>query len=645
MSAAEDPAAGLASSPLRRALAALPALLVLALCAAAFVGPLSDVDVWWHLAAGRWIVEHGALPASDPFGVWDADSACARSVLQSQWLGQAALFSAHALAGEAGVEALRVLLLVAAATLVYVRTQHAGGSVGAALTAGALAALLLTGYGGERPQLFSFALLGVAWLLVERLCRDDAPHRALAARVPYTALVAFALLLVVWAQLHGGVLLAALSLAAFATGGALTGLLGDRAAQRTAAETIATPGVTGIAAAAPAAGDAAAATAMPSPGGATTDATRATGDPVPEASPPAAASAFTASRLAFFTLLAGVPLLATLANPAGVDSWVCVATLEQGELRERVSEYQRPHVLLTAVPNLWVWAACLALLPFGLWRWWARRDFARLAAASLLAGFGVLAYRYVPFFVLAVLPWLLAELSAAAAPRGGRRGEAALVALALSLAVVVVLRSGPQRSTADGAARFPVAAVALLQTAGVEGRLFTTLGWGGYALWHLHPCITPNIDGRYLDHRAVAVYTHILWQTPFGAAAWAGGRHDLALLPWRSGSGQPYPLAQLLLRDPNWRVAAQTPHYLLAVRRGSPADRRLSAAGPFLGAAMRSAAGLASAGTPAATVHSAAPCAATMQPTALRASMVEPSALRAAGDGAAAGTARWPAEC
>lgn len=543
-----------------RALAALPTLLVLALCAAAFTGPLADVDVWWHLAAGRWIVEYGALPASDPFGVWSADSSCARSVLQSQWLGQAALFGAHALVGETGVEALRVLLLVVAAALVYVRTRGAGGSDGAALAAGALAALLLTGYGGERPQLFSFALLGVALLMAERLCRGAAPTGASATR----ALAAFALLLIVWSQLHGGVLLAALALAAFAAGAALTALIGGRAAVPAGGATQAVPAATGATAAA----------GLPYAGW------------TPATTP---ASDSMAARLAFPTLLAVLPVLATLANPAGGDSWICVATLEQGELRERVSEYQRPHALLGAMPNLWVWAACLALLPFGLWRWWVRRDFARLAAAGLLAGFGVLAYRYVPFFALAVLPWLFAEFSAAGAPRGRRRGEAALVVLALALACVLVLRSGPSRSAADG--RFPVAAVALLQAAGVEGRLFTTLGWGGYALWHLHPRIVPNIDGRYLDHRAVAVYTHQLWQTNFGRAAWVGGRHDLALLPWRSASGQPYPLVEALLRDPEWRVAAQTPHDLLAVRRGSAADDRLRAGGPLQGAAARCPAG------------------------------------------------------
>ena len=29
--------------------------------------PVSDTDIWWHLAAGRWIVEHGAIPRVDPF--------------------------------------------------------------------------------------------------------------------------------------------------------------------------------------------------------------------------------------------------------------------------------------------------------------------------------------------------------------------------------------------------------------------------------------------------------------------------------------------------------------------------------------------------------------------------------------------------
>lgn len=45
------------------------ALLVLPLLArlGAMLAPLRDPDVWWHLAAGRWIVDHHQVPVVDPF--------------------------------------------------------------------------------------------------------------------------------------------------------------------------------------------------------------------------------------------------------------------------------------------------------------------------------------------------------------------------------------------------------------------------------------------------------------------------------------------------------------------------------------------------------------------------------------------------
>jgi len=32
-----------------------------------------DPDVWWHLATGRWILQHHALPATDPFSIYGSD--------------------------------------------------------------------------------------------------------------------------------------------------------------------------------------------------------------------------------------------------------------------------------------------------------------------------------------------------------------------------------------------------------------------------------------------------------------------------------------------------------------------------------------------------------------------------------------------
>ena len=44
---------------------ALPA--VWSLRSLAFV---TDNDIWWHLATGNWILQHAAVPRTDPFSVY-----------------------------------------------------------------------------------------------------------------------------------------------------------------------------------------------------------------------------------------------------------------------------------------------------------------------------------------------------------------------------------------------------------------------------------------------------------------------------------------------------------------------------------------------------------------------------------------------
>src|SRR6266550_3162866 len=43
------------------------AIAILVVIAGAAVGPIRSYDFFWHLATGRWILEHHALPAFDPF--------------------------------------------------------------------------------------------------------------------------------------------------------------------------------------------------------------------------------------------------------------------------------------------------------------------------------------------------------------------------------------------------------------------------------------------------------------------------------------------------------------------------------------------------------------------------------------------------
>ncbi len=38
-----------------------------AIPAIALMSPIIDADIWWHLRTGQWIIEHGAIPTTDPF--------------------------------------------------------------------------------------------------------------------------------------------------------------------------------------------------------------------------------------------------------------------------------------------------------------------------------------------------------------------------------------------------------------------------------------------------------------------------------------------------------------------------------------------------------------------------------------------------
>src|SRR5215831_8965243 len=71
---------------------------------------LSDPDTYSHIALGRWILEHHAVPTTDPF------SATLRGThwVAFEWLSQVAFAIAHELGGWAGVVALAAAAMAAA---------------------------------------------------------------------------------------------------------------------------------------------------------------------------------------------------------------------------------------------------------------------------------------------------------------------------------------------------------------------------------------------------------------------------------------------------------------------------------------------------------------------------------------------------
>jgi hypothetical protein len=85
-----------------RAASCMDSLLVAALAALAFLlgcYELFDPDIWWHVRAGQWIIEHGRVPRLDIFTFSSAD----RPWIDLHWGFQVALALAYALADVAGM--------------------------------------------------------------------------------------------------------------------------------------------------------------------------------------------------------------------------------------------------------------------------------------------------------------------------------------------------------------------------------------------------------------------------------------------------------------------------------------------------------------------------------------------------------------
>lgn len=173
--------------------------LLLFVCAGYFAMPLADSDFWWHIAAGRDILQRGELPTVDPFGVYPAaDAIRSETVLKGQWLGQVVLYGLFDTGGLNAVVAFRVAVLLACIMLVYARARWLFATKSLVLwSLLALLALNADGFGGERPQLLSFLFAALFFVFV-----DLAQQRR-----DWRWLLPLPLVTVLWANSHGGVIL------------------------------------------------------------------------------------------------------------------------------------------------------------------------------------------------------------------------------------------------------------------------------------------------------------------------------------------------------------------------------------------------------------------------------------------------------
>jgi tetratricopeptide (TPR) repeat protein len=172
----------------RRAAIVVSNLLLLPFCFWGMQG--GDTDTFYHLAGGRWMLEHRHVLDHEAFSF----TIPGRPWANYYWLFECLIYAAYAAAGRAGLLLLRGALILSTGNLLFFWTlRRTGGrlleTMGFALMA---AALYLPRAVNLRPHLFSYLFLVLLLLGLERF-------RGSRAFVDW-ALVA---LCVVWANVHG----------------------------------------------------------------------------------------------------------------------------------------------------------------------------------------------------------------------------------------------------------------------------------------------------------------------------------------------------------------------------------------------------------------------------------------------------------
>ncbi len=167
------------------------AIALFLLIAAAAVAPIRSYDFFWHLATGRWIVEHRAIPINDPFALASAP----KPWINGEWLYEIALYAGQSAAGFRGVSLLNGLFVAAIFTIGFwfaARESDMGLALFLAATAFAGASDRL----GVRPAAAAALLAACAVVLLG------------SKLTPARLAIAYALLTVLWINTHPSALLA-----------------------------------------------------------------------------------------------------------------------------------------------------------------------------------------------------------------------------------------------------------------------------------------------------------------------------------------------------------------------------------------------------------------------------------------------------
>lgn len=466
-----------------------------------------DFDLFWQLQSGRFMWESGAIIRQDLFSL-----AAEMPRWEHCWLHDLIFFAVYQAGGYAGLSLFKGVLLTSTAVLLMAAARLRGGSPPVLLLAALPVFFLTRGGWLERPQLWSYLLFAAMLLCLEASRRTDS--RKVFWLVP---------LMVCWANLHAGAILAYPVFAAYVVGFALDSRLG--------------------------------------------------GEPFPP------------GHFRRLGIVAPLLVLCGFLTPYGGELFRALWSapslgVDSGMNTQLYNMDWRPTDLARnpQLPYLWGAAALLAALS---WRRGSWADLCLFAGLTLMA---LKLERHVPFLYMGfmVLAPRYVELLGARLKKLFPRLESRLaVPAVLLLGLLAVLWMATPVYRTYGLFRpglrtwqFPVAAAEFVRQESLPANLYNTYDWGGYLMWVLYPEYRVFWDGRQ-SSPAMFDAGHRIMR---GADDWPAllASFDVNTVLTKTctvDTGQHYPLIDRLRDSPEWALVHADQSALVYVRIARvPAD-------------------------------------------------------------------------
>ncbi|MFZ0657796.1 MAG: hypothetical protein WAM05_03715 [Candidatus Binataceae bacterium] len=470
----------------------------------------ADPDLWGHITFGRAVLVQGHLTLRDPYSY----SAAGQLWLNHEWLSEVIDALTFNTLGAFGLKLMKLCLAAITILSIAIAEGESEAPELAQLSVLLLSAVAIAPGIQFRPQTFTFALFSILMLILAR----DTYHRR-------GGLWLAILMLVLWANLHGGFIVGIAALATYACASAACDWMHAEGLRRSA-------------------------------------------------------------RLGAIAIGAAA---ATLFTPYGIGTWIAVAhALHNPYTRIVIADWQPLLPFLANTDGQGTIALLYNCLPLGLMIALAiavaisrdLEDLPILAVSAVMCAAAFVATRNVPIAIIAIAS-PLARHSAIAAARLGmfvKPGEASeaphgtlMTQLLLTLvAFGLLVDTGffSKRLTANE--KYPAGAVAFMQSHKLHGNILDNFLWGEYLIWHMAPESKVFIDGRYdtvYPRGVLHAFMLFHFDQPGADAILSRWPHDYVMLP-------PVDLAnRVIARHPEWRLVYRDRDTLLYARAGSAAAK------------------------------------------------------------------------